>query len=254
MPLPYPMIRLYVEQDLPPGGMVTLDEKQLHYALHVRRCREGASIAVFNGRHGEWHGTLELTGKKHGVIRLEKQFRPHAAAPDIWLLFAPLKHGPVDYLAQKAAEMGASRLVPVETDHTAATRINLERLRANAIEGAEQTGRLDVPEIAPYAKLEQVLGEWDTGRVLIYGDERGKGVHPARLLPGLRTPAALLIGPEGGFSGRELERLRKKEYARAMTLGPRILRADTAAIAGLACLNIWLGDWEIPPDFRQEPV
>jgi len=243
--------RLYVEADLAAGLEAPLDEAQVHYLRHVMRRPDGAPLLLFNGRDGEWRATLEGHGKKAAAARVGERTREQTAEPDIWLCFAPLKRARIDYVAEKATELGAAVLQPVLTHHTAVDRVNVERLRANAIEAAEQTERLSVPEVRAPIDLSRLLGEWPAGRRLLVCDETGGGPPIADSLAGLdeagRTaPWAIVVGPEGGFDASELAALRRIKDVMAVGLGPRILRADTAALAALACWQSLVGDWRQP--------
>ena len=243
--------RLYVEADLAAGLEAPLDEAQVHYLRHVMRRPDGAPLLLFNGRDGEWRATLEGHGKKAAAARVGERTREQTAEPDIWLCFAPLKRARIDYVAEKATELGAAVLQPVLTHHTAVDRVNVERLRANAIEAAEQTERLSVPEVRAPIDLSRLLGEWPAGRRLLVCDETGGGPPIADSLAGLdeagRTaPWAIVVGPEGGFDATELAALRRIKDVMAVGLGPRILRADTAALAALACWQSLVGDWRQP--------
>lgn len=248
----YPKIRVFVEDSLQAGVQISLSPEQSHYLLQVMRLKEGEPLAVFNGRDGEWLAFLMQAGKKKAECRIESQRREQMAVPDIWYVFAPIKHGRIDFIAQKAAELGVSALVPVITQRTIVTRVNEERLLANAVEAAEQCERLDVPEVKEAVALEKLLGNWPDGRILLYGDEAGQGKAPQELFTSLPEAEkwAVLIGPEGGFTDEEFARLRNAKFAHAISLGPRVLRADTAGLAALTCLQAWRGDWVIKPDFK----
>lgn len=236
--------RLYVDVPLAAGVTVTVDRGQAHYLRRVLRLRDGGDILVFNGRDGEWRAHLVDVGKRRCALECVAQVRPQSLGPDIHYLFAPLKHARLDYMVQKATEMGVARLQPVLTRRTIAARVNSERMRANAIEAAEQCGVLRVPEVAASERLEAVLQGWDPARALVFGDEGAEVASPlAALAPLEGRPLAVLIGPEGGFDPSEQAMLRKKSYAVAISLGPRIMRADTAAVAALALVNAALGDW-----------
>ena len=236
--------RLYVEADLAAGAAVACTAEQANYLRNVLRLKPGEPILLFNGRDGEWRAELAEAGKRGAALLVEAQVRPQEVGPDIDYLFAPLKRARLDYMVQKATEMGVARLRPVLTRHTAPERVNLERMRANAIEAAEQCGILRVPQVHAPDKLERVVADWDAARTLIFCDEGSDANDPlatlARLRPG---PLALLIGPEGGFADAERELLSSKPFVARISLGPRILRADTAAVAALALLNAALGDW-----------
>jgi 16S rRNA (uracil1498-N3)-methyltransferase len=239
--------RLFVDAPLAAGASVALDAKQANYLVNVLRLGEGDSVLVFNGRHGEWRAAVMASGRKTWQLVADASTRPQPPAPDLHYLFAPLKHARLDYMVEKAVEMGAGRLRPVVTRHTQVTRINLERMRANAIEAAEQCGILTLPEIDDPRPLADVLSRWgqdDGDRRLIFCDEGEEGRDPVAVLSGLqRKPLAVLIGPEGGFSDDERAMLRALPFVTAISLGPRILRADTAAVAALAVVQAVLGDW-----------
>ncbi|HUR43680.1 MAG TPA: 16S rRNA (uracil(1498)-N(3))-methyltransferase [Aestuariivirga sp.] len=235
--------RLHVNEALGAHREVPLTRQQTHYLMDVLRLREGDQVRVFNGRDGEWLGSLLNLTKKSVTIRCEKHLADAVPPPDIDYLFAPLKHARLDYVVQKATELGARRLRPVITARTIVDRVNLDRMRANAVEAAEQCNLIFVPEVAEPEKLEKVLLAWDGDRSLIYCDETTEVASPLMALRGLRPPAAVLIGPEGGFTESEQTLLKSRPYVTAISLGPRIMRADTAAIAALTLVQIALGDW-----------
>ena len=236
--------RLFLEDPLAAGARIACSPAQANYLLNVLRLGAGAEILVFNGRNGEWRALLVDAGKRRCALECVAQVRPQSLGPDIHYLFAPLKHARLDYMVQKATEMGVARLQPVLTRRTIAARVNSERMRANAIEAAEQCGVLRVPEVAAPERLETVLQGWNPARALVFGDEGAEVASPlAALAPLAGRPLAVLIGPEGGFDPSEQAMLRKKSYAVAISLGPRIMRADTAAVAALALVNAALGDW-----------
>jgi 16S rRNA (uracil1498-N3)-methyltransferase len=236
--------RLFVEADLGPGAAVACTAEQANYLRNVLRLKPGEPILLFNGRDGEWRARFAEAGKRGAVLTVDAQVRPQEQAPDIDYLFAPLKRARLDYMVQKATEMGAARLRPVLTRHTAPERVNLGRMRANAIEAAEQCGILHVPEVRALEKLEHAVETWDPARTLIFCDEGSDATDPIAVLGRLRRgPLALLIGPEGGFAQAERELLASKPFVARISLGPRILRADTAAVSALALLNAVLGDW-----------
>lgn len=254
MPLPYPQTRLFVEASLHAASSVPLTEGQAHYLLNVMRLAAGSQVAVFNGQDGEWRATLQPISKKKADLLLVEPLKPQVFTPDVWLVFAPIKHGRIDFLAEKATELGASALVPVMTARTIASRVNTDRLQANAIEAAEQCERMEVPPVREPQSFAQLLAGWPQDRILIYGDETGQGLPPGELLPILPTSAsklAVLVGPEGGFTPAELEQLRQCPFARAISLGPRVLRADTAGLAALTCVMAWRGDWDNRPRFER---
>ncbi len=243
--------RLFVGADLTPGAEVPLDEAHVHYLRNVMRRPDGAPLLLFNGRDGEWRGTLSFRGKKSAVAELGERTREQAPEPDVWLCFAPVKRARIDYIAEKATELGVSVLQPVVTRHTAVERVNVGRLQANAIEAAEQTERLTVPEVREAVDLGKLLDRWPDGRRLMMCDETGGGPPIAEALSGLdesarAAPWAIVIGPEGGFAETELQALRRIKDVTSVGLGPRILRADTAALAALACWQALVGDWRRP--------
>jgi 16S rRNA (uracil1498-N3)-methyltransferase len=236
--------RLFVEADLSAGAGIAAERNPANYLLSVLRLKEGASILLFNGRDGEWRARIAEAGKKSCVLAVEEQVRPQAPLPDLHYLFAPLKHARLDYMVQKAVEMGAGRLVPVITEFTQASRVNVKRMLVNVIEAAEQCGVIALPQVEPPRKLAKVLANWEPQRRLIFCDESTRTASPAEALKDLpRGPAALLIGPEGGFSPAERNDLLGRPYVTALSLGPRILRADTAAVAALAVVQTFIGDW-----------
>ena len=236
--------RLFVEADLAEGGLIALERAAAHYLMSVLRLGEGATVLVFNGRDGEWQGALVPSGRKSADLRLVARTRPQPEARGPRLLFAPLKHARLDYMVQKAVEMGASRLQPVLTRRTVASRVNLERMRANAIEAAEQCGILAVPRIDAEAKLADALAALPPDQLLVFCDEDAPIADPLKALAETRGgDIALLIGPEGGFDPAEREALLARPGVCRLSLGPRILRADTAAVAALAVLQASIGDW-----------
>jgi 16S rRNA (uracil1498-N3)-methyltransferase len=235
--------RLYVTADLGANMAVALDEGQAHYLLHVLRARAGDRVALFNGRDGEWLAEIAQAGKRGVTAICLKQGAPQAGTPDIWLAFAPVKKTPADYLVQKAAELGVSALLPVFTRRTIVSRVNEERMAANAIEAAEQSGRLSVPDVRQAVPLDKLLASWPKERRLFFCDEGGDAQPLADAALGTGAPAAILTGPEGGFDAREREMLRALPFVVPVTLGPRILRADTAVLAALAVWQSVAGDW-----------
>ena len=242
--------RLYMDAPLAAGSSVALDGAQANYLFNVMRRGAGDAVLVFNGRDGEWRASLAGSGRKAAQLIPAEQTRPQPAPGDLHLLFAPLKHARLDYLVQKAVELGASRLVPVITQHTQVTRVNLERMRANAIEAAEQCGLLSVAEIGEPVKLAALLAEWVPERLLVFCDEQAPVHDPVAVLEEAREnklagamPVSVLIGPEGGFSADERAALLKLPDRVRLSLGPRVMRADTAAVAVLALVQAVLGDW-----------
>ena len=240
--------RLYVNPPLAQAAQIALDQAQVNYVRNVLRLSEGAKILVFNGRDGEWETSVATSKRKYVTLAVDKLTRPQEPRPDLHYLFAPLKQARQDYMVEKAVEMGAGLLRPVLTSRTQASRINSKRIHAHAIEAAEQCGILSIPEIAPPVRLGALLGAWEQDRLLIFCDEDAPSSDPlAALRPraDAKGPPALavLIGPEGGFDAREREALLGLSCVVRLPLGPRILRADTAAVAALALVQASLGDW-----------
>jgi len=239
--------RLFVDTPLTAVGTVALDRMQTNYLCNVLRLSLDDPVLVFNGRDGEWLCALDRRARKSAMLIVRERAREQTQPNDLHYLFAPLKHARLDYMVQKAVELGVSRLQPAITRHTQATRVNLERMTANAIEAAEQCGILSIPEIAEPSPLDTVVAGLDAGRILIFCDERADNTDPVEALSALRTAArpslAVLIGPEGGFTEEERERLLRRPHIVRLALGPRVLRADTAAVAALTLVQSVLGDW-----------
>ncbi len=241
--------RLYLDAPLAAGAAVRLEPDQRHYLLTVLRLGPGDTVLVFNGRDGEWLTRIDEAGRKATQVTLLAQTRAQPPPGDLHYLFAPIKHARLDYQVQKAVEMGASRLQPVVTRHTQTARINLDRMRANAIEAAEQCGILTLPAIAPPVKLDALVAGFEHERLLVFCDEDAEVKDPVAALAGARPrdgsplPIAVLIGPEGGFAPEERDALLGLPRVVRLALGPRILRADTAAVAALALTQAVLGDW-----------
>jgi 16S rRNA (uracil1498-N3)-methyltransferase len=235
--------RLHVEGALAPGAEIALGKGQAHYLSNVLRLKAGDPVLVFNGRDGEWRATLS-SGKRTPLV-VGEQTRPQTAPLDLHYLFAPLKHERLDYMVQKAVEMGASRLQPVLTRHTQVARVNQQRMRGNAVEAAEQCGILSIPVIDEPMTFARAIAARKPDRLLVFCDEDAEVKDPFAALAGTRPsqPLALLIGPEGGFSEEERATLLKQPNMVRLSLGPRILRADTAAVAALALMQAVLGDW-----------
>lgn len=239
-----PGVRLFIEAPLGGGATITCSPEQANYLLNVLRLGAGAEILVFNGAAGEWRARIAEASKRRCSLSCLDQVRPQRDGPDVHYLFAPLKHARLDYMVQKATELGVAHLQPVLTHRTIASRVNVERMRANAIEAAEQCGVLRVPTVSEPAKLGTVLARWDSRRRIVFCDESAEVASPIAALSGIeRGPLAVLIGPEGGFDTQERAMLHEKPYAVPISLGPRIMRADTAAVAALALVNAILGDW-----------
>lgn len=242
-------VRLYVEQPLGQGQSVALTREQAHYLFGVMRLMQGDALSLFNGRDGEWRAEVAEAGKRGGTLVCAGQTAPQGAPPDLWLVFAPIKKARTDFIVEKAVEMGAARIIPVQTDFTNSERIRRDRLQAHALEAAEQCGISYVPEVAELVKLDRLLAGWPADRALYFCDEAlaGEGASSWEKYaggPGAEPPAsAILIGPEGGFSEAERTRLAALPFTRPIALGPRILRADTAAVAALALWQAHVGDW-----------
>ncbi len=235
-------IRLYVDHPLAVGQSIPLERDQAHYLFGVMRQGEGAFIALFNSRDGEFLAEVTQAGKRGGTLTCREKSRDLQMPPDLWLLFAPIKKTRTDFIVEKAAEMGAMRICPVSTDFTNSERIRQDRLQAHAVEAAEQCGGTYVPEVADLVKLDRLLADWDPERQIMFCDEALVGA--AEVLGAVKGGKwAILIGPEGGFSDAERKRLHALPYAHAVSLGPRILRADTAAVAALTVWQQQLGDW-----------
>lgn len=236
-------VRLYVEAPLSNGARVEPDDAQAHYLLHVMRAKAGDRVSLFNGRDGEWLARIDQVSKRGCALSCDKQTEQPREAPDIWLCFAPIKKTPADYVVQKATELGVSALQPVFTRRTIVTRVNPERMKANAIEAAEQSGRLSVPEIRLATTLDKLLANWPSERKLIFCDEAGEAPPIAKALREYQRGAwAVLTGPEGGFDAVERAQIRSQSFVIPVSLGERILRADTAALAALA---IWQASFDV---------
>lgn len=236
-------VRLFVDAVLGEGARVTPGDAQAHYLLHVMRAKTGEYLSLFNGRDGEWLARIAEVSKRSCVLQCEKQTRVQDEAPDVWLCFAPVKKTPADYVVQKATELGVSALQPVFTRRTIVTRVNEERMRANAIEAAEQSDRLTVPQICEPVILEKLLKSWPQDRQVLFCDEGGDAEPIAKALKKIVSKSvAILTGPEGGFDPAERELIRSQSFVVPVTLGPRILRADTAALASLAIWQALRGD------------
>ncbi|MHB2266989.1 16S rRNA (uracil(1498)-N(3))-methyltransferase [Aliihoeflea sp. PC F10.4] len=240
----YKMQRLFVTDALSGDVEIALGTQQSHYLSNVLRMREGSDVLLFNGRDGEWLATVSQIAKKCVRLVPREQTRPQPAALDLLYCFAPIKAGRLDYMVQKAVEMGAGTLQPVITQHTQVSKIGTDRFQANALEAAEQCGILAVPEVHDAIKLDRLLAGWDESRALIFCDESAAGDNPVDTLQTLNgRKLALIVGPEGGFSDAERRQLHALPYVTAIPLGPRILRADTAAVAALAVIQATIGDW-----------
>jgi 16S rRNA (uracil1498-N3)-methyltransferase len=242
--------RLFVEVPLAESATTALEAAQANYLINVLRLKPVTSVLVFNGQDGEWRAELAATGRKKAALNIVERTREQTAAGDLEYLFSPLKHARLDYMVQKAVEVGVTRLAPIIMAHTQAERVNLARMRANAIEAAEQCGVLNIPEIAEPAKFESLTRGWEPDRLLVFCDEEAGVKDPVEALSaalGGGTAGSLhvsvLIGPEGGFAEGERAALLKLPNVVRLALGPRILRADTAAVAALTLVQAVLGDW-----------
>ncbi|AOG04079.1 16S rRNA (uracil(1498)-N(3))-methyltransferase [Bosea sp. RAC05] len=245
MPIPdFARHRLFLEPALAQGARLPLEREQANYLLSVLRMKQDDTVLVFNGRDGEWLAAISVEGRKQASLTLVRQTRPQPPAPDLHYLFAPLKHARLDYMAQKAVEMGAGVIQPVLTRRTQVSRLNLDRMRANAVEAAEQCGILSLPEIRAERPLEAALEALEPERLLVFCDEAMAQASPvAALAQAQPGPLAVLIGPEGGFDEGERQRILARPGTLPISLGPRILRADTAAVAALALVQAIRGDW-----------
>jgi 16S rRNA (uracil1498-N3)-methyltransferase len=238
------MIRLHLPQPLAPGAALAPTLDQSRYLTQVMRLKAGDAVAVFNGADGEWRCTIAEVLKKGVVLRAEEQIRPQTTVPDVYLLIAVVKKSALEFAVEKATELGAARIGLVQTSRTQAQHLRLDRLDAIAEESAEQTGRMDVPLIDAPQKLDAILDSWDASRRLMFCDETGGAPALTALRDAGAGPWTILIGPEGGFTPEEGARLRALPYATAVSLGPRILRADTAATTALTLWQAAIGDWE----------
>ncbi len=235
-------IRLYVEHPLGAGQSVPLDRGQAHYLFGVMRQAVGGGVLLFNGQDGEWRASITQVGKRGGVLTCEEQTKQLQMPPDLWLCFAPIKKARTDFIVEKAAEMGAAQIMPMQTEFTNSGRIQRDRLQAHAVEAAEQCGGTYVPQVQEMVRFDRLLHDWDPNRRIMFCDEALTGSDVPKRLEG-KGPWAIFIGPEGGFSESERNRLRGLEYATSVSLGPRILRADTAAVAAMTIWQQTLGDW-----------
>jgi len=238
--------RLFVDATLQAGARVELDRAQANYLLNVLRLRDRESVLIFNGRDGEWRAEIAVEGRKSADLVCAEQTRRQTAAPDLIYAFAPLKHARLDYMVQKAVEMGAGVLQPVLTQRTQSTRVNLERMRSNAIEAAEQCGILSIPDVRAEENLMKFVNGLERERIVVFCDEDAPVSNPVQALAELgnkKLSLAVVVGPEGGFTDQERALVAAHERCVRVSLGPRILRADTAAVAALAIVQSVLGDW-----------
>ncbi len=243
-----PKIRLYIDDNIETEQIITLNEKQSHYLVKVMRLNISDLVLLFNGRDGEWVSEIKSFEKKSVVLKLVKCIRIQEEQTNLWLAFAPIKRGRIDLIAEKATELGVSRLIPVITAHTQTTKVNTARLRANANEAAEQCNRLTVPEIIEPISLKNFLSSWPLVRRLLVADETGGGAPILDIIgrSGRKenTAYTLLVGPEGGFSSEELDELSKLPFVTKIDLGPRVLRAETAVVAAISVIQAVSGDWQ----------
>ncbi|WP_299323198.1 16S rRNA (uracil(1498)-N(3))-methyltransferase [Parasphingopyxis sp.] len=234
--------RLFIDAPLEADGEIVIDAAQANYLVRVLRLKAGAQVKLFDDRTGEWLAELAHIGKRDAVLRVEGKLREREQVPDLWLCFAPIKKGRIDWLAEKACELGVARLVPVRTERTIVRTLKPDRLKAHMIEAAEQCERTAVPELAEMTSLNALLADWPVDRTLFYAAERGGGSFRTALAT-QDGPAAILIGPEGGFTEAEDQAITALPNAVPISLGPRILRADTAAIAAISLWMAGRGDW-----------
>ena len=238
--------RLFINENLTLGGVYPIAPAQAHYLLNVLRLNLHDEVKVFDGKNGEFLAQISAAGKKETQITIREKIREMSFSPDVWLLFAPVKKDKTDLIIAGATELGVSKILPTITRRTICERVKTERFQAQVIEAAEQCRRLDVPEVRPAETLENVLKNWPKDRTLFFMDETGNGQNVLKTFAADKNSAsALLVGPEGGFAEEELNLLRKLDFAKAVSLGKRILRAETAALAALACWQACRGDWKI---------
>ena len=241
----YTLPRLYLDAPLKGGADIALDKAQAHYIGTVLRREVGESVRVFNGRDGEWRAQITKIEKKRGALKVTEQLRAQQTSPDIWLCFAPVRKHRNAFIFEKGTELGVACFQPVLTARTQFPKMRMDKDKAQIIEAAEQTERLDIPTVRAGMTLTELLSGWDKNRLLIFADEAGDAPRAREVLSTFspNTPCAILIGPEGGFTPEERETLRRKECVRPVSLGPRILRADTAALSLLTIWQTYLGDW-----------
>ena len=232
--------RLFIDRPLADGMELRIESGQAHYLLSVMRMKPGGAVKLFDDRTGEWLAEVAQTGKRDLIVRIAAKLREREAVPDLWLCAAPIKRGRIDWVAEKACELGVARLVPVATRRAVVDKLNAERLRAHMIEAAEQCERTALPDLADMTGLDALLRAWPAERALFFADEEGGAPFAQAIQPG---PAAILIGPEGGFDPAEREAIRAVPAAVPISLGPRILRAETAAIAAVSVWMAAAGDW-----------
>ncbi len=237
-------IRIYVNTELNVGSELVCDEKQSHYLLNVMRLTIGDKVFVFNGKDGEFCAVIIEQAKKKCRLKVESKYRDFEKSADVWLLFAILKKDNTDFVVEKATELGVGKIIPIISEYTSSSKTRTERLQSIAIEASEQCRRQDIPEVLPDIELKKLLKNWDENRKLIYLDESLKSLPCKEQMPKCTAPIAILTGPEGGFSEKELEILRNLNYTYGISLGKRILRAETASICAIACWQAYSGDWQ----------
>lgn len=236
-------IRLYISETLQTQKEYTLSESQSHYLVNVMKLKETDEFIGFDGVNGEYAMQISALSKKHCMVKAEKKLRDFSPSPDVWLLFAPVKKDQTDFIIQKAVELGARKLLPVITRYTISDKVKKERLTAQSIEAAEQCRRLDIPEVMDAQSLSSVLSTWNKDRHLYFMDESRTASSVKEVFSQAKAPIAILVGPEGGFSAEEFSVLRKLDFCTGVTLGPRILRAETAVVSALSCWQALNGDW-----------
>ncbi|PIB26142.1 16S rRNA (uracil(1498)-N(3))-methyltransferase [Amylibacter kogurei] len=236
-------IRLFVDAPMGVGQSVSLNRDQSHYLFGVMRLKTGDLLEIFNGQDGAWLAEIAQAGKRAGELICRENSQPQSMPPDLWLLFAPIKRARTDFIVEKATELGVSQIQPITTDFTNSDKIRQDRLQAHALEAAEQCGGTYVPPVKPLEKLTKLLQDWPSDRQILFCDETSAGKAKTDFANSPRDKWAILIGPEGGFSQAEIERLRGLEFVTSMSLGPRILRADTAAVAAITLWQNARGDW-----------
>lgn len=239
-------IRLFVDNpNLNKGDSIILNEKQSHYITNVMKLKTGELLHIFNGKDGEFSAQIMKSDKKKSELYIDTKTKNFTSSPDLWLLFAPLKKDCTDIVIQKSTELGVSRIIPTITKNTITNTVRTDRFELQALEASEQCGRVDVPTIEKAESLNNIIKNWNKERKLILLDETGNGQSAIDTLKNLSGPCAILIGPEGGFDKKELETLRNLEYTHSISLGARILRAETAAIAAISCWQAICGDWKL---------
>ena len=245
-------IRLYVEESLNQGVSIRVHDGKVNYIANVMRRKIADEVVLFNGKDGEWLSQIGHISKKEIGLNVIKKLKDQKPEPDVWLVFAPIKVGRIDYMIEKAVELGVASLHPVITERTIVTRVNIDRLQAHAVEAAEQCERLNVPKVNTEEKLHKLIEKWPSDRAIIFCDETGRGRPIVELLPEIKeNKYAIFIGPEGGFTENEFKLLLKMKNVYPLHLGPRVMRADTAAISALACFQALKGDWSESPEFRK---